>query len=171
MTASALGSWSHLAGRFFEVLVSRPLTGDEVDWLAGILDPAEMEIFSAQMTADQLHGYIAGRHVEGCDGARDELVRAAILHDVGKRHARLGVAGRVVASMAMKLGLPVRGRFALYRDHGRLGAADLDRIGSSPEVVEYAAFHHGPPVDGMLSEQELEILDAADSSRRILGRP
>ncbi len=163
MTEPSLGSWSHLARRFFEVLVSRPLSGDEVDWVARILDPAELAIFVSQGTADQRHGYAAGRHVEMSGWARDEVIRAALLHDVGKCHAALGIVGRVLASIALRLRIPVSGRFALYRDHDLLGAADLTRIGSPAAVVEYAATHHGRGSGTILSVPERRALDAADS--------
>ena len=40
-------------------------------------------------------------------------------------NARLGVLGRVIASVCIKLRIPVRGRLKTYRDHGPIGAAEL----------------------------------------------
>jgi len=65
-----------------------------------------------------------------------------MLHDVGKRHARLGVFGRVLASVLIALHLPLRGRFASYRDHGEIGARELEAEGVELMVVEFARHHH-----------------------------
>jgi len=164
--APRLGSPLHLARRFFDVLGARPLGAAEVAWVAGHVSPAELTLFLAPAPADQRHGYESGRHVAELGGG-SELIRAALLHDVGKRHARLGVAGRVAASVAIALRLPLRGRFAAYRDHDLLGAADLAAAGSPPAVVEHAATHHqrpgaGPAAPPALSAGDRRLLLAAD---------
>lgn len=85
------------------------------------------------------------------------------MHDVAKRHARLGVVGRVIASVCIKLRIPVRGRFEAYRQHGPIGADELERAGSPPIVVRYARSHHGsrpPDVD----VQTWALLVAADEA-------
>lgn len=110
---------------------------------------AEQEAFFAQSRADQRHGYEAARRV----GELRQLVRAALLHDIGKRHAGLGLIGRVLVSAAAKLSLPLGRRGLLYLDHGELAAAELTALGAEPLVVEFARDHHGerpatiPPQD------------------------
>lgn len=170
MSGSALGSWAHLAGRLVDVVFARPLTPAEMAWLSARLDLSELDLFLSQGVPDRRHGYTAGRHVEAAAPERADLIRAAVLHDVGKRHARLGVIGRVLASLALRLRIPVRGRYALYRDHGALGASDLARIGSPSVVVEYADTHHGGSAGGSLSTAERRILDASDRTGIRLGR-
>lgn len=158
--APDLGSWSHLARRFFDVLTARPLDPEESSWVAERLSPGELALFTAQSPADQRHGYETGVAVAACGDS--ELVRAALVHDVGKARSGLGVAGRVAASVAVRLHLPLRGRFAAYRDHDLLGAADLAAAGSPPRVVEHAATHHGRPGTGALAAEDRRILAAAD---------
>lgn len=166
MSGRGLGSWTHLAARFFDVVASRRLDSAELAWVADRLAPAELELFVDQQIADQRHGYAAGRHVAETSSGRPDLVRAAILHDVGKRHAGLGVLGRVLASAAIRLGVPVRGRCALYRDHDSLGASDLAAAGSHRIVVAYAASHHGRPFPEPLSPVDRTILEASDAPAR-----
>lgn len=136
------GSWSHLSRRFFASLEAGPLAPSELSWLASALSEPEFELFCEQSVVDQRHGFASAAHLDAA-GAPALLTVAAALHDVGKRHARLGVLGRVAASLAIKLGVPVGGRVAIYRDHGPLGALELQAIGSDPLVVAFARHHHG----------------------------
>ena len=59
------------------------------------------------------------------------MVRAALLHDIGKRHARLAPVARSIVTAIAKLGLPVGRRGALYLAHGRLAADELSPSGPS----------------------------------------
>jgi putative nucleotidyltransferase with HDIG domain len=69
-------------------------------------------------------------------------VRAALLHDVGKRHTDIGVVGRVAASLLRLARLPARGQMATYLDHAALGARDLEAVGAEDLVIAFAAHHH-----------------------------
>lgn len=154
------GSWTHLAARLFDFLTARPLAPAErqmvKEWLG---EERTRMAFFAQPRGDQRHGYRAGVDVARSAPGRPDLVRAALLHDAGKRHARLGVAGRVMASVAIRLRLPLTPRLALYRDHGPLAAAefsDQDRV-----VADFARHHHGVRPESM-SEEDWLVLLAAD---------
>lgn len=154
------GAWGHLAWRFVDVLTARPLTADEqrsVDQILGS-GPA-LDAFRAQPVADQRHGLEAAAYVRSRMPDRPDLIQAALLHDVGKRHASLGPLGRVCASLAIRLHLPLTARMALYRDHGVTAAAEL--AGGPTAVVEFARHHHGRRPD-TLPADEWEILVAAD---------
>lgn len=156
------GSWLHLSSRFFGSLGARDLDDSERALLAEKLSEPEIELFMSQSPLDRRHGYQAARFASDA-GAAEAVVRAAALHDVAKRHARLGVLGRVAASVCIKLGLPVRGRFKTYRDHGPIGAAELAAVGSPPIAVTYARFHHeARPVD--VDVDVWKLLDAADAA-------
>jgi putative nucleotidyltransferase with HDIG domain len=139
-----LGSWSHLIGRFFKVLAAGPLTDEECRDVESWLDrEEEADIYRQQSVADQRHGLEAARRVAAVRGDRRDLVRAALLHDVGKRWSNLGVIERSLASLFTKLRLPVRGSWRRYLDHGPLGAEELSRVGSETLVVDFARHHHG----------------------------
>jgi putative nucleotidyltransferase with HDIG domain len=154
------GSLGHLTSRFFEVLKARPLLDREAEEVRSWLSPGQAWLFFSQAGHDQRHGYEAAL-VAIHHGLDLVAVRAALLHDVGKRHARLGVIGRSLASLAIKARLPLPGRWRIYRDHGRVGSAELTAIGSEPLVVDFALHHHGPRPPG-IPEETWAVLLLAD---------
>ncbi|MGH8912133.1 MAG: hypothetical protein ACRDVD_06440 [Acidimicrobiia bacterium] len=157
------GRWSHLALRFVDVVTSRPLDAVERAgvrrWLAS---PSEEAGFFAQSDADQRHGYASALSATAATPGRPEVVRAALLHDIGKRHAHLGPIARSAASIAIRLSLPLAPRWELYRDHGNLSAAELS--GAEPLVVEFARHHHGDRPDS-ISPEDWAVLIEADAAR------
>ena len=131
----------HLARRFFGVLSGRGPTPVEQAEAAALLRPEEHELFWSQHRVDQRHGIEAARRVMAARPGARELARAALLHDVGKRHAGLGAFGRAWASGLALLRVPPRGRFRTYLDHGPIGARELEAAGAEAVVVAYAAHH------------------------------
>lgn len=159
------GPWGHLAARFVDVVTSRPLSRGEVEavekWLE---DERARQAFFSQIPADQRHGFESALIVVDHAPQRLDLIRAALLHDVGKRHARLSPLGRVIASVAIRFGLPLTPRLALYRDHGAVAAAEF--ADEDPLVVEFARHHHGDR-PASIEVADWEILQAADQARPI----
>jgi len=140
----------HLTKRFFETLRSRPLGPAEQAEATEWLGERESPLFWAQPPADQRHALTAARMVASHRPDRRDLIRAALLHDIGKRHSRLGVAGRVTASAFELLHIPAPGRLGIYLRHDSLGGEELGELGMEPIVVSFAAGHHGacpPDVD------------------------
>jgi hypothetical protein len=70
-------------------------------------------------------------------------VVAAVMHDSGKRHARLGILGRTIASLLIKAGAPLTPRMRLYRDHGLIAAKDLSALGAPGLAIDFALHHQG----------------------------
>jgi hypothetical protein len=141
------GSPAHLFARFFDVASAQPLNASEREAVVHWLSPETADLFFAQGVADQRHGYHAALTVVAA-GVRDrDVVMAALLHDVGKRHSRLGLIGRSVASLLILVGLPLSGRMQAYRDHGLVAAHELAGLSVPSLVVDFALHHHGerPP--------------------------
>lgn len=136
------GSASHLFHRFFDVLLAQPLSKAEGDWVRSRLSPSLASLFFDQPYADQRHAYTAAQLVIE-EGLGDDVVVAALTHDVAKRHSRLGVIGRSVASIMMGIGLRLGHRMASYRDHGRIGARELSEAGAPFLAIEFARHHQG----------------------------
>lgn len=155
------GGPGHLVRRFFGVLGAEPLQPGEQAWVASLLHPAEWALFWGQAAADQRHAFACARAVGAALPERDDLARAALLHDVGKRHAGLGALRRSLATTLGVLRLPVRGRLAAYLAHAATGAADLAAAGAEPLVVDFARYHHGPRPEG-LPAADWDVLCRAD---------
>ncbi|MGA7096737.1 MAG: hypothetical protein WB245_04140 [Acidimicrobiia bacterium] len=129
--------------RFFDVLFARRLSLEEISRVVERLGPAEADLFFRQGRADQRHGFHAMTVVEASLPDNGTAIRAALLHDIAKRHAGLGVIGRTFASILIRSGLPLSPRMKAYRDHGEQGALELEGLGAEDLVVEFARCHHG----------------------------
>lgn len=156
------GSWSHLARRFIWSLRVHSLTEAEREAVTSLLDGPILEAFFEQSHADQRHGLDAARLAARHRGS-SELVVAALVHDIGKRHARLGVVGRSLASVCARLGLPAPGRLGTYLDHPRLGAEELEGFGASTLIVAFTRSHHGGRPSS-IAESDWQVLVAADTA-------
>ncbi len=120
-------------------------------------------MFWGQPTADQRHGLQAARSVGAARPDRSDLIRAALLHDTGKRHARLGPLGRSWVVLRTAAGVRNSSRMSSYLDHGKLGADELESAGTEPLVVAYTRHHHDDR-PGSISREDWEVLVTADRS-------
>jgi hypothetical protein len=150
----------HLVKRFMSSLGARRPSPEDQALIARILGSGEARLFWAQPVIDQAHAVDTARAV--LDRGRPDLAAAALLHDVGKRHASLGVAGRSIASVLSLMRLPARGRYRRYLDHAEAGARDLARAGSARHVVEFARSHQRDRPPGF-DATDWELLVAADN--------
>ncbi len=128
----------HLVTRFFGVITHHRLGPLEQDEIAGLLSPAEADLFWRQQPIDQRHSYDVAQRVKATVGPNREAMVAALLHDVGKKRSNLGPIGRSLATVAYSLRLPLPMRWRMYREHGRLGATELERVGASSLAVNFA---------------------------------
>lgn len=175
-----MGRSVHLVRRFFGALSpARPRPVD-VDWAAGVLNDRELAVWSRLPRHDRRHSIRVAREVEASlagtpYGGDRRWVEAALLHDVGKVDAGLGVLGRVGATLAgaaaghdladawsAKRG--ITRKVGLYLRHPELGADRIRICGGSPEAARWAECHQDPArhADCGLPEPVVEALTAAD---------
>ena len=157
---SSVDSLRHLITRFFGVLVSRPLTPQQQDWVNEHLGPAEAELFWQQSVADQAHAHAVARRTEAVLGENRKALAAALLHDVGKRHSAAGPIGRSLATVLDFVHVPMPEDWRRYREHGKLGAQDLSDIGADVTSIAFARGQRDEAVD----QQVWDALVSADNA-------
>jgi hypothetical protein len=150
----------HLAGRFTRALYPGKPRADDLAWVATILTPDADVLFRRQPRHDQRHAIAVARGVQarlaGAPEADDpRWLAAALLHDIGKLDARLGIPGRVVATVSASVGgrdmaeawsssSGFTRRVGLYLRHAELGPDRIRIAGGPEEAARWAAVHHDP---------------------------
>jgi putative nucleotidyltransferase with HDIG domain len=134
------------------------------------LTPAQQRLFWAMMLEDQRHSldvfYTLQRR--GCQD--QDLLLAALLHDVGKGEVHLwhrvlfvllraGPSG-LLRSLAQPNGAGWRRALASINEHGRRGAALVQEAGAPPAVVELIRNHQRE----YLSDRRAALLRTAEES-------
>jgi hypothetical protein len=96
---------AHLSGRFARALWPGSPRADDIAWVETVLTPDGFVQFRRQPNHDQRHAIGVARDVQVrladtpcADDPR--WLSAALLHDIGKLDSRLGVYGRVVATVS-----------------------------------------------------------------------
>jgi hypothetical protein len=147
---------THLVRRFLRSLVAKSPTAEEDAWVASVLTPGELALWRRLPRYDRRHTLGVAREVGAVLGdaqADTRWVGAALLHDIGKLEAGLGLIGRVMATLGMlvvgrRRMIPWagrrgwRGRFGRYADHGRIGGRLIREAGGREEVAVWAEHHH-----------------------------
>jgi hypothetical protein len=154
-----MASWAHLAGRFFGTLRPGGPSPEDRRWVAGVLNAGELGLWERQSPHDQRHTVEVARRLEqsldgGPHAGDTRWVACALLHDIGKLAAGLGIPGRVAATLFAKAaGGParfgdweerrgLRRRIALYLRHGEIGGDLIRMAGGREEVAVWATAHH-----------------------------
>jgi hypothetical protein len=172
---------AHLSGRFVRALWPGPPRRADVEWVESVLTPAGFVQFRRQPNHDQRHAIAVARDVQarlaGTEYADDpRWISAALLHDIGKLDSRLGVYGRVVATISgavvgrehAEVWSESSGfirRVGLYLRHTELGGDRIRIAGEPEEAALWSATHHDPSGWESLPIPETVIvaLDAADN--------
>jgi hypothetical protein len=172
----------HLGRRFARALSPRPPRDRDVAWVAGILEPAELELWRSLPNHDRRYTIRVAKDVEarlaGTEYAgQPRWLAAALLHDVGKLDAGLGVVGRSVATVMGAVAGPARvdrwaqtsgfrRRAAWYLHHDDRGADRIRAAGGRDEAARWASAHHHRsrwPASGV-PVTVAEALEAADNA-------
>jgi hypothetical protein len=135
-----------------------PPRPEDDSWVAGILDPGELELWRSLPNHDQRYTIRVARLVDdelaGTEFAGDERwLAAALLHDTGKLDAGLGVVGRSLATVIGAFAGTARvdrwahasgfrRRVSSYLRHDEQGADRIRAAGGRDEAARWAWAHH-----------------------------
>jgi len=123
------------------------------------LTPDELRLFEAMEPQDQRHCLDVFYDLRESHPDDENLLAAALLHDVGKANAGLGtlqrsiivllraVYPRVIDAIASPNTASWRYPFWVHRHHGEIGADLLAQAGARDRVVELARRHQNPSVE------------------------
>jgi hypothetical protein len=165
ISADEFGSWRHLSGRFFAALLPMGPKGPDESWATDQLNDGEQVLWRRMSGPDRRHAVRVARDsidLLGTQQARQEVIAAALLHDVGKVESSFGTFARAgITFAAIAFGRSrlltwagnasrsprpsLRARVGFYLTHDRLGADLLQHAGSRPLTVSWAREHHMEP--------------------------
>ncbi len=169
-----MGKASHLTKRFFSSLwPGGPRGGDE--WAESFLTDAQVSLWRQMTGPDRRHAVAVAQRVERSLGheATQPVMAAALLHDVGKIDAGLGVYGRVVATVSgavagrqaahdwVRTGGFTR-RVGLYINHPRYSGDLLGMADSDPFTEAWGREHHLPEEEWTVDPEIGRVLREAD---------
>lgn len=166
--------------RFFGIFGGK-LTRSDVDFVRSYLDEPGQFLFFQMSPVDQRHAVAVARELLSEVGYRRELdgltlIKAALLHDIGKVEGDLNIVNRVVAGLIRRLSPSLRDklsapdqtggwkiRYGFYVDkvHPLRGSHMAQVLGIEAKVVELIRHHHDHPRDNQSSE--LTCLQLADN--------
>jgi hypothetical protein len=172
----------HLGRRFVRALSPRPPRDRDVAWVVGILEPTELALWRSLPNHEQRYTIRVAKDVEarlaGTEYAGEpRWLAAALLHDVGKLDAGLGVVGRSAATVMGAVAGPARidrwaqasgfrRRAAWYFHHDDRGADRIRAAGGRDQAARWASAHHHRsrwPASGV-PITVAEALEAADNA-------
>ncbi|MGI9576967.1 MAG: HD domain-containing protein [Microthrixaceae bacterium] len=171
----------HRTGRFFSTAFGGGPSAEDTEWALAQLSDREKRLFAQMRPSDRAHSIAVAQAVQRHYEAMEEVapawvMPAALLHDVGKTVAGLGVYGRTVATLSGWVGgaemaeqwadtTGFTRRVGLYMQYPRLGAELLEVNESDPLVVAWAAEHHLPAEDWTVPADDGAVLAAADDGK------
>lgn len=148
------------------LLAAVPSLADPDDaYAASLLSEAELALFLRLSAPEREHAVAVARCVSSRQPAvRAEVLRAALLHDVGKLGASNSALWRVVAHLLPEPSIPSEPRLSglagtrqARRHHAEYGRQLIIAAGGGPEVARLVLRHHEPSGD-----LEAALIEACD---------
>ncbi len=121
------------ARQFWQGLTAAPLSAEARQLVERILSPAEQQGFDRLAPVDQWHSYQVLRLLQRHGHDEPALLKAALLHDIGKTRAPLSLLDRTVAVLGRLL---IPGRAAAFGVPDEREGTDLIAIVAETEAED-----------------------------------
>lgn len=161
--------------QFYRAITAQVTAADRV-WVEDVLPAAAKPLFYAMHPADQYHALNVAKTAmrlweEAPAGDRALLLRAALLHDVGRVQGDMDIMGKVLAVLVKHFSPDKARQLAeanagwlghvlyVYYRHPEIGALKLEEIGMNEEAAIIRC-HHRKKMEN--DPPELAFLQAAD---------
>lgn len=174
MGRSLTGAVVYRVRQFFAAITAGQLLETDQVLVEGYLTPAQQALFEQMPDSDQQHALAVARTLLDQGWSDLELIRAALLHDVGKAGGDLHLGYRV-AIVLLRAFWPAGLKwlaatdggwhrpFHIHQHHPEIGARLAAAAGASPQVIELI-LRHQSTVDRYEYGGRLAALQAADES-------
>ena len=151
--------------QFLGEVWARPLSAEAVTEIQQLLTAQEWTLFERYSQSDQNHSYAVMKTLQGVGCQEAMLLKAALLHDIGKTKIPVHlwdrvamVLGKVLAPNKVRTwgqGTPAGWRrpFVIKEKHPEWGAEMALHAGCSEDLVTLIRSHQDPP--GMIQDAEL----------------
>ncbi len=165
------------ARQFWQGLTAAPLSAEARQLVERILSPAEQQGFDRLAPVDQWHSYQVLRLLQRHGHDEPALLKAALLHDIGKTRAPLSLLDRTVAVLGRLL-IPGRAAawekrsleaatrwqrpFVIHRRHPEWSAELLAAAGSDERTIDLVRRHQDRPAGTGENDRLLALLQWAD---------
>ncbi len=156
--------------QFAKALFAWPLTPDEISLVRDVLSQPEMDLFMRLSVSERKHSLGVYQNLVAEGERNPALLKAALLHDVGKSLFPLGLPERVGIVLGKRL-FPERSKrwgkkdgrgltkmFVVAERHPVWGAKMAENAGASPLVVQLIRKHHQRLPVGVDASDEVRLL-------------
>ena len=165
--------FAYRARQFFQNLSARPQPAD-LQAAQAFLTPPLFDLFCQMDTADQAHSLKVFNSLKNDGEVDEDLLAAALLHDIGKAKIQPAIWERVLAVLAEPYigdrwkDLPARGwrkAFVIAAAHPKWGADMVRQAGGSRRLEQLIRYHQTKTLNDLGSDEVylLRRLQNADS--------
>jgi len=153
-------------GQFWRILTAVPLNDSARKAVTAVLTPAETALFDQLSANDQWHSFHVMQMLQSAGHSGPDLIKAALLHDVGKAGTRFSLWQRslvVLAGVLLPWRTAVWGQgeaggwrrpFAVKAQHPQWSAELAAQAGCSPRTVSLIRRHQEPLPDTAVAEED-----------------
>lgn len=157
--------------QFFWAITAK-MNSKDIDFIKGYLNYSEIELFNTLTSYEQKHSVSVAIDVKKVCEANNinsyDMIRVALLHDIGKSISRLNPIEKSMFVILNKLSkgkmknIKTLKKFQNYYNHGEIGYRILKDTGRYDDRFLYIIKnHHNKSIEG---DKELEILIKSDDN-------